>query len=229
MNNMNNNFEYLVNTIQEDYKHFNIDDIMPRKAKLKIQERHLDITKLKFKILFQFENHETFEESFYNRAIYLTKNILDKITDDNNNIIDIETYKIILFINVCKTEEIVEEYELIDETFETFNFKNYKKFYDIFTKYFDNKYKDKSIKENEIMSRIKIFDFHYDKIYPHNFNKKDNPVEYNKVSKNKSNLKTQYKKYLEGEDINNLKNIPALKMIIYIIDNVPTDNEFKLN
>jgi hypothetical protein len=117
--------------------------------------------------------------------------------------------------------EIVDKYELYDENNDIHIIKNYKKFYEgDFSTYFNKTYKDNSVLNNEIMSRIKQFNYHYDKIYPHNYNKNDNPKEYNKVSKNKSNLKTQYRKYLEGADMDTLNNIPALKMIVYIIDNI---------
>ena len=149
-----------------------------------------------------------------NRHIYLTEELLDSIVDkkEDYKVVDLNTYKLILFLNVCYDEKNNEKYELFDEHFEIPVMKNYKKFYEgDFNTYFNNKYKDNSVLNNEIMSRIKLFNYHYDKIYPHNFNRVDNPTEYNKVSKNKSNLKTQYRKYLEGNDITTLNNIPALK------------------
>jgi len=216
------NFEYDVQDIQEDYKYFNIN-YKPSNSNITFQERYVDINKMSLKALFQFENHDNFENSNYRRHIYLTQQILDSIvdTDYKQKIVDLNTYKLILFLNVCNNEEYSEKYDLYDEDHDIYVIKNYKKFYEgDFNTYFNNKYKDNSQLNNEIMSRIKLFNYHYDKIYPHNFNRVDNPTEYNKVSKNKSNLKTQYRKYLEGNDINTLNNIPALKMIIYIIDNV---------
>jgi len=216
------NFEYDVQTIEDDYKYFNIN-FQPTNNNLRRQMIDMDINKLSFKSLFQFESHDNFENSYYNKHIYLTQEILDSIvdTDYKQKIVDLNTYKLILFINICKCEELQEKYELYDEHFDIPVIKNYKKFYEgDFNTYFNNKYKDNSVLNNEIMSRIKLFNYHYDKIYPHNFNRIDQPTEYNKVSKNKSNLKTQYRKYLEGNDISTLNNIPALKMIIYIIENV---------
>tara|TARA_R110002126_G_C10438706_1_gene498753 strand:- start:385 stop:1161 length:777 start_codon:yes stop_codon:yes gene_type:complete len=216
-----NNFEYDVQTIEDDYKYFNID-FEPKNSNIKYQEKFVELNKMSFKALFQFEHHN-FENSNYNRHIYLTEEILDSIVDkkEDYKVVDLNTYKLILFLNVCYDEKNNEKYELFDEHFEIPVMKNYKKFYEgDFNTYFNNKYKDNSVLNNEIMSRIKLFNYHYDKIYPHNFNRVDNPTEYNKVSKNKSNLKTQYRKYLEGNDISTLNNIPALKMIIYIIENV---------
>jgi len=208
--------------IQEDYQHFDID-IQSSNSKLKYQSRYLKIEKLSFLELFELIKNKNFESSVYDRSIYLTQNILD-IFIKEDNIVDLETYKIILFINSFKGGNADEEYELFDEETEEPKLSNFKLYKKIFDDYFDKRYKEKTIIDNEyIMSRLHIFNYHYDKIYPHEFNKKDNPIEYNKVSKNKSNLKTQYKKYLEGEDINNLKNIPALKMMIYIIQNTPTN------
>ena len=222
------NFEYNIKSIDEDYKHFNIE-YQPNTTKLKLQNNHLNLNKMNIKSLFQFEIHENFEDSYYNNYIYLTEEILNNLVEDNkqNEINDIDTYKMILFINVCKNysnpykHEIVDKYELYDENSDTYTFKNYKKFYEgDFSTYFNNRYKDNSVFNTDIMSRIKQFNYHYDKIYPHNYNKNDNPKEYNKVSKNKSNLKTQYRKLLEGADINTLNNIPALRMIVYIIENI---------
>tara|TARA_R110002012_G_scaffold10277_3_gene47395 strand:+ start:324 stop:971 length:648 start_codon:yes stop_codon:yes gene_type:complete len=208
--------------IQEDYEHFNID-ISSTKSKLKYQERNLKINKLSFVELFESIKSKDYTSSIYDRSIYLTQDILDAFIKDDN-IVDIEKYRIILFINSIKGGDADEEYELIDEETDEPKFNKFKSYKKIFDDYFDKRYKEKTIIDNEyIMSRLHIFNYHYDKIYPHEFNKKDNPVEYNKVSKNKSNLKTQYKKYLEGEDINTLKNIPALKMMIYIIQNTPTN------
>jgi len=270
------NFEYDVQDIEDDYKHFNIN-FQPTNTNIKTQTNYLNINNMSFKSLFQFEIHDNFENSYYNKYIYLTEQILDSIVDPDykQKIVDLNTYKLILFINVCKNiikkqlegdekpgisfqewrdlngytkEKLkqlnmkvydlypeyeqkymnnnnnnnkIDEYELYDEDNDIHIIKNYKKFYEgDFNTYFNNKYKGNSQLNNEIMGRIKLFNYHYDKIYPHTFTKNDNPKEYNKVSKNKSNLKTQYKKYLEGEDINTLNNIPDLKMIIYIIDNV---------
>ena len=198
-----NNFEYDVQTIEDDYKYFNID-FEPKNSNIKYQEKFVELNKMSFKALFQFEHHN-FEKK------------------EDYKVVDLNTYKLILFLNVCYDEKNNEKYELFDEHFEIPVMKNYKKFYEgDFNTYFNNKYKDNSVLSLniEIMSRIKLFNYHYDKIYPHNFNRVDNPTEYNKVSKNKSNLKTQYRKYLEGNDISTLNNIPALKMIIYIIENV---------
>ena len=220
------NFEYNIKSIDEDYKHFNIQ-FQPSANNIRRQDIDCNVKNMKFKSLFQFESHNNFEDSYYNRFIYLTEDILNNLIEDNQQkeINDIDTYKLILFINVCKNytsdNEIVDKYELYDETCDIHVIKNYKKFYDgDFSTYFNKTYKDNSVLNNEIMGRIKQFNYHYDKIYPHNFNKNDNPKEYNKVSKNKSNLKTQYRKYLEGNDMDTLNNIPALKMIIYIIDNI---------
>lgn len=210
------------NLIQEDYEHFNID-IKSSKSKLKFQQRYLKINKLSFVELFESIKNKEYNDSMYSSTIYLTQDILDLIVKDDN-IVDIEKYKIILFINSIKGGDADEEYELIDEETDEPKLSKFKSYKKIFDEYFDKRYKEKTTIDNDyIMSRLHIFNYHYDKIYPHEFNKRDNPVEYNKVSKNKSNLKTQYKKYLEGEDINNLKNIPALKMMIYIIQNTPTN------
>tara|TARA_R110000868_G_scaffold969_1_gene7304 strand:+ start:152 stop:865 length:714 start_codon:yes stop_codon:yes gene_type:complete len=216
------NYEYVVNDIEEDYKYFDIK-FQPGPSYRTAQNNYLNIGVMSFKVLFQFQCHENFEDSYYNKQIYLTEDILDSIIDsfDGHKILDVKTYKLLLFINVCKKDEIQDKYKLYDEEHDLYIIKNYMKYYEgDFSKYFDNRYKDYTIYKSDIMERIKLFNYHYDKIYPHSYNKHDNPKEYNKVSKNKSNLKTQYRKVLEGEDINTLNNIPALKMMIYIIQNI---------
>jgi len=210
------------NLIQEDYEHFNINKFNNSKIKNN-NKRNLNIDKLSFTELFELIKNNEFYTSNYDKGIYLTEDILNKIIE-NDIIINKEIYKIILFINSYKSGDADEEYELFDEETDEPKFNKFKSYKKIFDEYFDKRYKEKNTIENEnIMTRLHIFNYHYDKIYPHNFNKRDNPNEYNKVSKNKSNLKTQYKKYLEGEKIENLKNIPALRMIIYIIENTPTN------
>jgi len=224
MSNFPASYEYIIDNIKEDYEYFNIS-FTPTKSKIKCQSRYLELSKMSFKALFQFEVYENFEDSYYNKSIYLTKEILDDITNNTKDIVNLNLYKLLLFINICKVEENQEKYDLYDEEHDIYDIKKYKLFYDNeFTQYFNNKYKENSTIINEKMSRLNLFNYHYDKIYPHNYNKVDNPKEYNNVSKNKSNLKTQYRKYLEGEDISKLKNIPALKMIIYIIENVNIEN-----
>ena len=168
------------------------------------------------------ELNEIFKDNIDDKPLIKKKKVIVKKPSKPNNFeYDVQTieddYKYL-----HEQDEIKNKInELFDEHFEIPVMKNYKKFYEgDFNTYFNNKYKDNSVLNNEIMSRIKLFNYHYDKIYPHNFNRVDNPTEYNKVSKNKSNLKTQYRKYLEGNDISTLNNIPALKMIIYIIENV---------
>ena len=218
--------------INKDYKHFNIE------FQNKNNHEDLDINNLSFKQLWSYmKNNYTksveysdkkikinqFIYSVYDRHINLTEDILNEIIKDNV-IINKEKYKIILFINCINEEEIIDEYELFDEDTDLPNINNINEFQNIFNEYFDNTYKEKNTIDNEYkMSRLHLFDFHYAKIYPNNFNKKEHKTQYNTYARNKSNLKTQYKKYLEGEDIETLKNIPALKMMIYIIQNTPTN------
>lgn len=210
------------NLIQEDYEYFNINKYENNKIKNN-NRKGLNIDKLSFTELFELIKNNNFRCSYYDKSIYLTQDILDKIIE-NDNIINKEIYKIILFINSYNNGDAHEEYELFDEETDDPKFNKFKSYKKIFDEYFDKRYKEKNTIDNElIMTRLHIFNYHYDRIYPHNFNKRDNPNEYNNVSKNKSNLKTQYKKYLEGEKIENLKNIPALKMMIYIIENTPTN------
>jgi len=279
MSNFPTSYEYIIDNIKEDYEYFNIS-YSPNNSKIKCQNKYCELSKMSFKALFQFEVYENFEDSYYNKYIYLTKEILDDITNNTKDIVNLDLYKLILFINICKSintrdnqdipsdimtfqefikensdkvlelskkglgknelypeyqkyvdennisiEENQEKYALYDEEHDIYDIKKYKLFYDNeFTQYFNNKYKENSTIINDKMSRLNLFNYHYDKIYPHNYNKVDNPKEYNNVSKNKSNLKTQYRKYLDGEDISKLKNIPALKMIIYIIENVTIEN-----
>ncbi len=218
--------------INKDYKHFNIE------IQNKNNHEDLDINNLSFKQLWSYMKNNyivldqgsnkkikqnQFIDSVYDRHINLTEDILNEIIKDNI-IIDKEKYKIILFINCINEDEIVEEYDLFDEDTCLPKLPNINEFQYIFNEYFDNKYKEKNTIDNEYkMSRLHLFDFHYSKIYPNNFNKKEHKTQYNTYARNKSNLKTQYKKYLEGEDIDSLKNIPALKMMIYIIQNTPTN------
>ena len=208
--------------IHEDYQHFNID-IQFSKSKLKYQERYLKIDKLSFLELFESIKNKNYNDTIYSSSIYLTQDILDLIVKDDN-IVDIEKYKILLFINSIRGGDADEEYDLIDEETDEPKINKFKSYKKIFDEYFDKRYKEKTTIDNEyIMSRLHLFNYHYDKIYPNNFNKKDHKTQYNTYARNKSNLKTQYKKYLEGEDIESLKNIPALKMMIYIIQNTPTN------
>ena len=100
-----NNFEYDVQTIEDDYKYFNID-FEPKNSNIKYQEKFVELNKMSFKALFQFEHHN-FENSNYNRHIYLTEEILDSIVDKKQDykIVDLNTYKLILFLNVCYDEK----------------------------------------------------------------------------------------------------------------------------
>ena len=67
---------------------------------------------------------------------------------------------------------------------------------------------------------LKLFDIHYNHMFPCNCDKIDDRQLYNKLKKNKSNLRTEYKKYLDGVPLNECKDIPKLTMMIYIIKNV---------
>ena len=70
------------------------------------------------------------------------------------------------------------------------------------------------------MKDLRLFDYHYNIIFPCDYDKNDDPQIYNKLKKNKSNLRTQYKRYLEGVPLDKCKDIPKLSMMIYIINNM---------
>ena len=70
------------------------------------------------------------------------------------------------------------------------------------------------------MKDLKLFDYHYNIIFPCDCDKNDDAQLYNKLKKNKSNLRTQYRRYLEGIPLDKCKDIPKLTMMIYIINNM---------
>lgn len=211
---LQDNFDKNINNINEnllkDYENFDIV-IECNNNQLKRQNNHLDLNEMSIKELLTTDITDT----IYDKPIYITTEIYDNFDLFNE---DLDKYELILFINLIHS--CGEQYDLIDDE-DIHIKKNIKKFYlNEFQTYFNNKYKDNTVFINEMNRNIKKFNYHYDKIYPVSILKNDNPTEYNRLKKNKSNLKTQYRKYLEGHDINTLKNIPALKMMIYIIESV---------
>jgi len=153
MSNFPTSYEYIIDNIKEDYEYFNIS-FTPTNSKMKCQSRYLELSKMSFKALFQFEVYENFEDSYYNKHIYLTKEILDDITNNTKDIVNLNLYKLLLFINICKVEENQEKYGLYDEEHDIYDIKKYKLFYDNeFTQYFNNKYKENSTIINDKMSK----------------------------------------------------------------------------
>lgn len=74
---------------------------------------------------------------------------------------------------------------------------------------------------NEITTQLKHFDKHYNIMFPCNCDKLTEAKEYNRQKKNKSNLRTEYKKYINGTSLRDCKDNSKLTMMIYILDNIP--------
>ena len=74
---------------------------------------------------------------------------------------------------------------------------------------------------NEITTQLKHFDKHYNIMFPCDCDKLTEAKEYNRQKKNKSNLRTEYKKYINGTSLRDCKDNSKLTMMIYILDNIP--------
>jgi len=73
---------------------------------------------------------------------------------------------------------------------------------------------------NEITTQLKHFDKHYNIMFPCNCDKITDAKEYNRQKKNKSNLRTEYKKHINGLSLRDCKDNSKLTMMVYIIDNI---------
>jgi len=210
--NFHNDIKNIDEKIIKDYKYFEINIEISYQG-LKRQENHLDLNDMSIDKMLDLY---TIYDTIYDKEIYITNEIYENYDLLND---DIDKYELILFINsikgFCKNIE-----ELFDEDGMPIKKRIIKYYKEVFSPYFKKLYKNNFLISNDTMRNIKSFNYHYDKIYPNEYKKQDNPKEYNRLVKNKSNLKTQYRKYLEGADINELNNIPALKMMIYIIDTI---------
>tara|TARA_R100000654_G_scaffold1603_1_gene5785 strand:- start:3644 stop:4675 length:1032 start_codon:yes stop_codon:yes gene_type:complete len=204
------------NCIKDDYDKFN--------CKISIRKQYAQ--DLNFSPKYTIDNLLSFTDTsqftgyfhFDGLTITWTKSMYDNIVKDDK-IIDIKLYEFLLFNNILsKNNEEFTKQQGEDTIIESDKMNEFYK--NEFRPYFYKKYKD-LIKESEKtdITKLKIFDYFYKQINPNQYNKRDNPREYNTYSTNKSNLKKSYKRYLNDEDINELPNSDKLKYIVFIINN----------
>ena len=150
----------------------------------------------------------------------------DLMDIDLVNFNNIEKYRLILFIN----STIINNNSGMNTKFK--KMEDYSNYYNnIFKPYFDNKYIIKEVSPIDI--KMNVFDTNYEMIFSTGLkmikNPKgidiDNNKKYARQTTHKKALKKEYRRLLEGVDIEFLKNTYQLKMIKFIIDNRITQDD----
>ena len=216
-----------VNFIKEDYENFNLNyKFKGQKSFKKPESKYNYVNKIRecnFQTLFKIKSVKKWNDSNYSSRYPIYDSLLNLI------ITDLETYEMFLFINCLQNHaEAVGMLDIDDDDNEIFYPEKIKEYYEnIFKPYFINKYEEN--KESPDSMKMKIFDETYDNIFrsdckmiknPSTQEDLDNNKLYAREASHKYMLKKEYKKFLHGEDIRNLKNKYQIQMMIYILDSV---------
>jgi len=223
-----------VKTIQDDFKHFNIDYNYKGRNSMKNPNNKNYIKRLNeisLKGLFQVKDISTIRADYegmnYRIQYPIYQLLVEDIMDiDLVNFNNIEKYRLILFIN----STIINNNSGMNTKFK--KMEDYSNYYNnIFKPYFDNKYIIKEVSPIDI--KMNMFDTNYEMIFSTGLkmikNPKgidiDNNKKYARQVSHKKALKKEYRRLLEGVDIEFLKNTYQLKMIKFIIDNRITQDD----